>query len=128
MYFGFALDASGIDLRDIDLLDIDLDLLDTDIPSKSPRRLISEDISKTFWRRLQDMYSRRLQHNNFSSSKTSLKTKTCYAKEFLKTSSRHFLKTSSRRLEDQKCLLGLVFDGSFFNIAQPFIRIIMLSE
>ena len=48
MYFGFALDASGIDLRDIDLLDIDLDLLDTDIPSKSPRPLISQDISKTF--------------------------------------------------------------------------------
>ena len=128
MYFGFALDASGIDLRDIDLLDINLDLLDTDIPSKSPRRLISQDISKTFWRRLQDMYSRRLQRNNSSSSKISLKTKTCYAKDFLKTSSRHVLKTSSRRLQDQKCLLSLVFDGSFFNIAQPFIRFIMLSE
>ena len=34
MYFGFALDASDIDLRDIDFLDTDLDLLDTDIPSK----------------------------------------------------------------------------------------------
>ena len=32
MYFGFALDASDIDLQHINLLDTDLDLLDTDIP------------------------------------------------------------------------------------------------
>ena len=30
MYFGFALDASDIDLWGTDLLDTDLDLLDTD--------------------------------------------------------------------------------------------------
>ena len=32
MYFGFALDASDIDLKHIDLWDTDLDLLDPDIP------------------------------------------------------------------------------------------------
>ena len=34
MYFGFALELSGIDLWNIDLLDTHLDLLDTDIPNK----------------------------------------------------------------------------------------------
>ena len=48
MHFGFALDLSDIDLLNIDLLDqryTHLDLF----------------VSKTSWRRLQDMSSRRLQ-------------------------------------------------------------------
>ena len=56
MYFGFALDASGIDLRDIDLLDIDLDLLDTDI--------YPQQISKTSYipRYLQDVLKTSSRH------------------------------------------------------------------
>ena len=48
MHFGFALDLSDIDLLNVDLLDqryTHLDLF----------------VSKTSWRRLQDMSSRRLQ-------------------------------------------------------------------
>ena len=56
MPFGFALELSGIDLWKIDLLDTHLDLLDTDIPSFFFMSIMS---------------SRRLQRNNFSSSKTS---------------------------------------------------------
>ena len=65
MHFGFALDSSDIDLLNIDLLDTHLDLLDTDIPNK--QFVCLQDVL----RRLQDMSSRGLQRNNFSSSKTS---------------------------------------------------------
>ena len=104
--------------RNIDLLDSHLDSLDRDIPNKILF------VSKTSWRRLQDMSSRHLedvfktssrclQRNNFSSSKTSWrclqdvfktswKTKNWYAEDVLKTSSRHVLNTSSWRLEDQQ--------------------------
>ena len=65
-------------------------------------------------RRLQDMSSRRLQRNNFSSSKTSSRRLARVFENVFKTSSRHFgrskivtLKTSSRHvLKTNKCLLG----------------------
>ena len=61
MRFGLALEFSDVDLLNIDLLDTHLDLLDTDIPSK-------------YFACLHNVFnasSRRLPHNNFSSSKTS---------------------------------------------------------
>ena len=117
MHFGFTLDSSVIDLWNIDLLDAYLDLLDTDIFSKhyvcllDVLQISSRHVFKTPWRRLQ--------RNNFSSSRTfsrrfqdvfkkpsrhlqdvfkiSWKTKNCYAESW-------------RRLEDvlktNKCLLG----------------------
>ena len=104
MHFGFALDLSDIDLLNVDLLDqryTHLDLF----------------VSKTSWRRLQDMSSRRLE-DVFSVTifrlprrlqdvfktylqdvfKTSWKTKNCYAEDMLKT--------SSRRLENQQMFAG----------------------
>ena len=60
MHFGFALELSNVDLLNIDLLDTHLDLLDTDIPSKYFAFL--HNVFKTS--------SRRLQRNNFLSSKT----------------------------------------------------------
>ena len=80
MYFEFALDASDIDLWDIDLLDTDLDLLYKGIPSK--RFVCLQDVLKMYWRywryvfktssrHVLEMSRRRLQHNNFSSYKTS---------------------------------------------------------
>ena len=97
MHFRFALDSSDIDLLNIDLLDTHLDMLDTNIPSK---HLF---LSKTSWRRRQDMSSRRPE----GAFKTSWKTKNCYAENVLKTSSRHVFKTSLRRLEDQHMFAGL---------------------
>ena len=74
MHFGFALDLSDIDLLNVDLLDQRYTHLDLFVSKTSWRRL--QDMSS---RRLQDMSSRRLQdmslrclqRNNFSSSKTS---------------------------------------------------------
>ena len=97
MHSRFDLDSSDIDLLNIDLLDTHLDMLDTNIPSK---HLF---LSKTSWRRRQDMSSRRPE----GAFKTSWKTKNCYAEDVLKMSSRHTLKTSSRRLEDQQMFPGL---------------------
>ena len=76
-HFGFALDLSDIDLWNIDLLDTHLDLLDTDITSK--HFVCLQDILKSSWRYVFQTSSRhvlktswrRLQHNNFSSSKRS---------------------------------------------------------
>ena len=70
----------------------------------------SEDVSKTSWRRLQDMSSKRLQ-DVFKTYlqdalKTSWKTKNCYAEDVLKIFSRHVLKTSWRRLQDQQIFAG----------------------
>ena len=126
MHFGFALDLSDIDLLNVDLLDQRYTHLDLFVSKTSWRRL--QDMSS---RRLQDMSSRRLQRNNFSSSKTSSrrfarclqdvfasvqdvletswKTKNCYTEDVLKTSSRHVFKASSRRLEDQQMFAGQLF-------------------
>ena len=88
MHFGFALELSNVDLLNINLLDTHLDLLDTDIPSKyfaclhnifktSSRHVFktsSRHVFKTSSRHVFKTFSKRLQHNNFSSSKTSWKT------------------------------------------------------
>ena len=85
MSFGFALELPNVDLLNIDLIDTHLDLLDTDIPSKycdclhnvfktSSRHVFktsSRHVSKTSSRHVLDMSPRRLQRNNFLSSKTS---------------------------------------------------------
>ena len=71
MHFGFTLDSSDIDLWNIDLLDTYLD----QIQISSVNILF---VSKTSWRRLQDMLSRRPQD----------------------ISSRRLQDMSSRRLED----------------------------
>ena len=124
MQFGFALGLSNIDLWSIDLLDAHLDLLDTDIPSKyfvslhSVFKTSSRYVFKTSPIHVFNTSSRRLQRNNFPSSKTSCKMSSrllqdvledvkCYAEDVLKTSSRHVLKTSWRRLQDQQMFAGL---------------------
>ena len=55
-------------------------------------------VLKTSWRHVLKTSSTRLQRNNFTSSKTSWKTKNCYAEDVLKTSWRHVLKTSWRHV------------------------------
>ena len=84
-YFGFALDLSDMDLWKIDLLDTHLDFLDTDITSKhfvclqevlktSSRYVFktpSRHVFKTSSRHFFKTSWRRLQRNNFSSSKAS---------------------------------------------------------
>ena len=138
------------------MLDTHLDLLHTDIPSKqficlqdvlktSSRHVFKKSskhifemasrhffktsssyVLKTSWRRLQrnnflssktssrhfqevlktscEMCSRRLQ----GVFKTSLEKKNCYAEDVLKTSSRHVLKTSWKCLEDQQMFAGII--------------------
>ena len=152
MHFGSTLDLSNIDLWNIDLLDTHLNLLDTDISrvlinafwlTKDLRNvnfldthldLLGTDIpskhffiSKTSWRRLQDMFLRRLQDMSsrrfqdvFSVTifclprrlarcvEDVLKKKNFNAEDVLKTSLRLVFKTSSRRLEDQLMFAGLV--------------------
>ena len=138
MHFGFALDLSGIDLSGIDLLDTRLGLFPVNIlfvPITSSRHLQSmpQDVFKTSLRRLQ--------RNNFSSSKTknfvlqdvfktSWKTKNCYVEDVLKTSSRYVLETSSRHLQDQQIFAGiLLIYGSFFsNISSYLITEILMLE
>ena len=73
MRFGFALELSDIDLWNTDLLDTHLDLLSRDkytgIPSKY--FVCLHKIFKRSSRHVFKTSSRRLQRNNFSSSKTS---------------------------------------------------------
>ena len=88
--------------------------------SRHAFRKSSSHVFKTSWRRLQ--------RNNFSSSKTSCelssrrlqdvfktswKTKHCHAGGVLKTSSRNVSKTSSRRVEDQQMLAGKLWNWIF---------------
>ena len=126
-----------MDLWNIDLLDTHLDLLDRDIPSKhfvclqDVFKKSSRHVFKTSSRHVFKTSWRRLQRNNFSSSKTSWSRLEGALREVLRTSSR--LKTSSRRLgrrmivtlktcwrrvEDvlktNKCLLGGLFESLFF--------------
>ena len=70
----------------------------------SSRRLQRNDFSssKTSSRRLQEVFARRLR----DIFKTSWKTKTCYAEDLWKTSLRHILKMFSRRLENQQIFAG----------------------
>ena len=91
MHFGFALELSNIDLWNIDLLDTHLDLLDKDIPSVLFVFIMSS-------RHLQDKPSRRLQRNNFSSSKRSWRRLARCLQDVFKTSLQDIFKTSSRGL------------------------------
>ena len=120
MHFGFTLNSSDIDLWNIDLLDEHLDLVDKITPlnilfvSKTFCRHLQDMSSRRLqdmpWRCLQDVFktsSRRLQRNNFSSSKTSSRCLQDVLREVLKKSSRRLgrckivtLKTSWRRLQD----------------------------
>ena len=85
MHFGFALDLSDIDLLNVDLLDPKYTHLDL-------------FVSKTSWRRLQDMSSRRLQDMS--------------SRHLQDMSSRRLQDMSSRRLQDvfktNKCWLGMI--------------------
>ena len=136
---GFALDLSDIDLWNIDLLDTHLDLLDTDITSKnfvclrdvlktSSRYVFktsSRHVFKTSSRLVFETSWRRLQRNNFSSSKTSSRRLARGLENVFKMPSRRLgrrkivrLRTCWRRLQGMswrllqdilktnKCLLG----------------------
>ena len=116
MHFGFALEFSNVDLLNLDLLDTHLDLLDTDIPSKyfaflhnvfktslrhvfeaSSRHVFktsSTHVFKTSSTHVLKTSLRRLQHNNFSSSRTS--------SGGLARCLQNVFKTSSRRLGRRK--------------------------
>ena len=91
MHFGFALDLSDIDLLNVDLLDQRYTHLDLFVSKTSWRRLQRNNFSSSktscerSWKRLQDVF------------KTSWKTKNCYAEDVLKKSSIHV---------SNKCLLG----------------------
>ena len=117
MHFGFTLDSSVIDLWNTDLLDAYLDLLDTDIFSKhyvcllDVLQISSRHVFKTPWRRLQ--------RNNFSSSRTFSRRFQDVLRDVFKTPSRRLqdiledekllrwvLKTSWRCLEDQQMFAG----------------------
>ena len=134
MHFGFTLDSSDIYLWNIELLDAHIDLLDTDNSSKhlvclqdvlqtSSRQVFKTSLRHVFKTPSRHVFKaswRRLQRNNFWSSKascgmslrrlqdvflkTSWKIKNCYVEDVLKTSSRHVLKMSSRRFEHQQML------------------------
>ena len=88
MRFELALELPNVDLLNIDLLDTHLDLLDRDIPSKYFACL--HNVFKTSSRHVFNTSSRRLQRNNFSSSKTSSRRL------------QDVFKTSSRRLGRRK--------------------------
>ena len=122
-HFGFALDLSDIDLWNIDLLDTHLDLLDTDITSKN--FVCLRDVLKTSSRYVFKTSWRRLQRNNFSSSKTSSRRLARGLENVFKMPSRRLgrrkivrLRTCWRRLQGMswrllqdilktnKCLLG----------------------
>ena len=130
MHFGFALELSDIDFWEIDLLEIHLDLLDTNIPSKSfvclhsvfktsTRYVFKTSSTHVLKTCLKDMSSRhvfktsskRLQRNNFSSSKTSLRRLQDVLEDVKLLRWRRVedvLKTSSRRLQDQQMFAGYV--------------------
>ena len=116
MHFGFALDLSDIDLLNVDLWDQRYTHLDFFVSKTSWRRL--EDMSSRHlqdmsWRRLEDVFSltifrlRRCLQDVFKTSSRRLGRRKIVT---LKTFSRHVLKKPWRRLEDvlksNKCLLG----------------------
>ena len=108
MHFGFTLDLSDIDLLSVDLLDQRYTHLDLFVSKTSWRRL-QDMSSKTSWRCLQDVLRDAFKTSLQDVFKTSRKTRSYYAEDMLKTSSRHVLKTSSRPLEDQKMFAGFAF-------------------
>ena len=97
MHFGFALDLSDIDLLNVDLLDQRYTHLDLFVSKTSWRRLqdmSSRRLQDIFSRRLQDMSSRCLQRNNFLSSKMSLRRFMRSLQDVFKTSSQDVFKMS----------------------------------
>ena len=134
MHFGFTLDLSDIDLLSVDLLDqryTHLDLF----------------VSKTSWRRLQDISSRRLQDILGVTIFRLPRHLEDVFKTFCEMPSRHLCKTSLRRLgrrevitlktcwrrpqgmswrrlqdlwKTKKCLLGLLLYRKF-NVRMPII-------
>ena len=124
MHFGFTLNSSDIDLWNIDLLDEHLDLVDKITPlnilfvSKTFCRHLQDMSSRRLqdmpWRCLQDVFktsSRRLQRNNFSSSKTSWKRKIVS----LKTYWRRLQDMSWRHLEDVLKTNKYLLEAFFLN-------------
>ena len=111
MHFGFALDLSDIDLLNVDLLDQRYTHLDLFVSKTSWRRLqdmSSRRLQDMSSRRLQDMSSRRLQ-DVFSVTIFRLPRR---LQDVFKTSSRRFakclqdvFKTSSRRLGRRKIVM-----------------------
>ena len=87
-----------MDLWNIDLLDTHLDLLDRDIPSK--HFVCLQDVLKTSSRHVFKTSWRRLQRNNFSSSKTSSRRLEGVLREVLRTSSRFLQDVFARRSQD----------------------------
>ena len=93
MHFGFTLDLSDIDLLSVDLLDQRYTHLDLFVSKTSWRRL--EDMSS---RRLQDISSRRLQDILGVTIFRLPRHLEDVFKTFCEMPSRHLCKTSSRRL------------------------------
>ena len=117
MYIGLTLDALDIDLWDIVLLETDLNLLDTDIPSKY--FVYSKGVLNTSSSHVLKPSSRRLQGNNFSSSKTSSRHFTRCFQDVFKTWSWKIKKMLQwKRVGDvfkaNKCLLGSVLVIHYF--------------
>ena len=100
------------------MLDTHLDLLDTDITTK--HFVCLQNLLKTSSRHVFKTSGRRLQRKSFLSSKTSWKTKNCYAEDVLKTFSRHVSKTSLRRLEDQQMFAGYIVRTTTAHRSQIF--------
>ena len=100
MHFGFLLDFSDIDLLNVDLLDQRYTRLDLFVSKTSWRRL--EDMSS---RRLQDISSRRLQD---MSSRCLEDMSSRRLEEVFSVTIFRLRKTSSRRLEDQQMFAGKV--------------------
>ena len=102
-----------MDLWNIDLLDTHLDLLDRDIPSKhfvclqDVFKKSSRHVFKTSSRHVFKTSWRRLQRNNFSSSKTSSRRLGRRKIVILKTCWRGLQDMSSRRLQDQQMFAGV---------------------
>ena len=133
---GLALELADIDLWNIDLLDTHLDLLDTDIPSK--KFVCLHNVFKTSSRHVLKTSWRRLQRNNFSSSKTSSRRLARGLENIFKTSSRRLCETSSRslgrrkiitlktcwrRLQDQQMFAGCVFSHCTLHVLLSLLLI-----
>ena len=121
MHFGFALDLSDIDLLNVDLLDQRYTHLDLFVSKTSWRRLqdmSSRRLQVISSRRLQDMSSRRLE-DIFSATIFRLPR---HLEDVLKTCSRRFVRCLQDVLEDEKFLRWRrvedqqIFAGMFLKI------------
>ena len=90
-------------------------------------RKSSRHVLKMSSRHVLKTSSTRLQRNNFSSSKTktSRKTKNCYAKDVFKTSWGHVLKKSWRQT---KCLLWISVSSKSISVSDKSVSHISISE